>query len=78
MLYDVEKKQIMLDTLENRVSSIVDVCIALIQEGYIPNKNKSVKLSWSAILIDAFNNIDVLSIEQHNELEELYSKVMSL
>lgn len=78
MLYDVEKKQIMLDTLNNRVSSIVDVCIALIQEGYIPNKNKSVKLSWSAILIDAFNNIDVLSIEQHNELEELYSKVMSL
>lgn len=78
MLYDVEKKQMMLDTLENRVSSIVDVCIALIQEGYIPNKNKSVKLSWSAILIDAFNNIDVLSIEQHNELEELYSKVMSL
>ena len=78
MLYDVEKKQMVLDTLENRVSSIVDVCIALIQEGYIPNKNKSIKLSWSAILIDAFNNIDVLSIEQHNELEELYSKVMSL
>lgn len=78
MLYDVEKKQMVLDTLENRVSSIVDVCIALIQEGYIPNKNKSVKLSWSTILIDAFNNIDVLSVEQHNELEELYSKVMSL
>jgi hypothetical protein len=78
MLYDAEKKQDMLDTLENRVSSIVDVCIALINEGYIPNKNKTVKLSWSAILIDAFNNIDVLSAEQHNELEELYSKVMSL
>ena len=78
MLYDVEKKQMVLDTLENRVSSIVDVCIALIQEGYIPNKNKSVKLSWSAILIDAFNNIDVLSIEQHNELEELYNTVMTL
>ena len=78
MLYDVEKKQMMLDTLENRVSSIVDVCIALIQEGYIPNKNKSTKLSWSTILIDAFNNIDVLSVEQHNELEELYSKVMNL
>ena len=78
MLYDVEKKQMMLDALDARVSSIVDVCIALIQEGYIPNKNKSVKLSWSTILIDAFNNIDVLSVEQHNELEELYSKVMIL
>ena len=78
MLYDVEKKQMMLDALDARVSSIVDVCVALIQEGYIPNKNKNTKLSWSTILIDAFNNIDVLSIEQHNELEELYSKVMIL
>ena len=78
MLYDVEKKQMMLDALDARVSSIVDVCVALIQEGYIPNKNKSTKLSWSTILIDAFNNIDVLSVEQHNELEELYSKVMTL
>ena len=78
MLYDVEKKQMMLDALDVRVSSIVDVCIALIQEGYIPNKNKSVKLSWSTILIDAFSNIDVLSTEQHNNLEELYSKVMTL
>ena len=78
MLYDVEKKQMMLDALDARVSSIVDVCIALIQEGYIPNKKKSVKLSWNTILIDAFNNIDVLSIEQHNELEELYNTVMTL
>ena len=78
MLYDVEKKQMMLDALDARVSSIVDVCVALIQEGYIPNKNKNTKLSWSIILIDAFDNIDVFSIEQHNELEELYSKVMTL
>ena len=78
MLYDAEKKQDMLDTLENRVSSIVDVCVALINEGYIPNKNKYNKLSWSMIMIDAFNNIDVLSVEQHNKLETLYNKVMTL
>lgn len=78
MLYDAEKKQVMLDTLENRVSSIVDVCVALINEGYIPNKNKYNKLSWSIIMIDAFQNIDVLSVEQHNNLEELYNKVMML
>lgn len=78
MLYDAEKKQVMLDTLENRVSSIVDVCVALINEGYIPNKNKYNKLSWSMIMIDAFQNIDVLSVEQHNNLEELYNKVMML
>lgn len=78
MLYDAEKKQDMLDTLENRVSSIVDVCVSLVQEGYIPNKNKFNKLSWTVIMIDAFDSIDVLSVEQHNKLETLYNKVMAL
>ena len=78
MLYDAEKKQEMLDTLENRVSSIVDVCVALVNEGYIINKSKLNKLSWSMIMIDAFENIDVLSVEQHNKLESLYDKVMTL
>ena len=78
MLYDAEKKQVMLDTLENRVSSIVDVCVALVNEGYNLNKSKLIKLSWTTIMIDAFQNIDVLSVEQHNNLEELYNKVMML
>lgn len=78
MLYDAEKKKDMLDALNNRVSSIVDVCVALVQEGYIPNKSKQTKLSWSMIMINAFENIDVLSVEQHNNLEELYNKVMML
>ena len=78
MLYNVEEKQMMLDALENRVSSIVDVCVALVKEGYIPNKNKYVKLSWTAIMIDACNNMDVLSSEQHTKIENLYSKIMML
>ena len=78
MLYDAEKKQDMLDTLENRVSSIVDVCVALVNEGYNLNKSKLNKLSWTTIMIDAFENIDVLSVEQHTNLEELYNKVMML
>ena len=78
MLYDVEKKQNMLDTLNNRVSSIVDVCVALVNAGYVPNKAKQTKLSWTVIMIDAFENIDVLSVEQHNKLETLYNKVIAL
>ena len=78
MLYNVENKQTMLDALEHRVSSIVDVCIALIEEGYTLNKNKYVKLSWSAIMIDCCNNMDVFSPEQHTKIEQLYSKVMAL
>ena len=78
MLYDADKKQKMLDTLENRVSSIVDVCVALVNEGYNLNRSKLTKLSWTTIMIDAFENIDVLSVEQHTNLEELYNKVMML
>ena len=78
MLYDAEKKQEMLDALNNRVSSIVDVCVALVNEGYNLNKSKLTKLSWTTIMIDAFDNIDVLSVEQHNKLETLYNKVMTL
>jgi hypothetical protein len=78
MLYDAEKKQDMLDTLNNRVSSIVDVCVALTEEGYIPNKNKYVKLSWSAIMLDAVNNMDVFSSKQQTNIENLYSKIMML
>lgn len=78
MLYNVENKNTMLDALNNRVSSIVDVCVALANEGYLPNKAKSVKVSWTTIMIDAFENIDVLSTEQHNKLEQLFNKVLSL
>ena len=36
------------------------------------------KQAWTTIMIDAFENIDVLSVEQHTNLEELYNKVMML
>lgn len=78
MLYNAKKKQNMLDTLNSRVSSIVDVCVALVNEGYNLNKSKLNKLSWATIMIDAFENIDVLSVEQHNKLEILYNKVIAL
>ena len=78
MLYNNEIKEATLDTLEERVLSVVDLSIALVSEGYIPNKSKTVKLQWSIILIDAFENIDVLSKEQHRKLENLYNRVISL
>ena len=78
MLYNTEEKQVMLDALENKVSSIVDVCMALLEEGYIPNKNKFFKLSWFAIMIDAYNNIDILNSEQQKNLEVIYNKLITL
>ena len=78
MLYDSTLKEAMLDVLENRISSIADCIIALLNEGYIPNKNKETIINWSSILIDAYENIDVLSKEQQDSLDRIYNKVLKL
>lgn len=78
MLYNVDLKNKIVDTLEDRVLTIVSVCIALTNEGYAPNKNKMVKLQWSSILIDAFDNINILNINQRKNIENIYNKVMAL
>ena len=78
MLYEPNLKEAMLDVLENRMSGIADCIQVLFDNGYIPNKNKMTILNWSAILIDAYENIDVLSEEQHNKLDILYNKILKL
>ena len=78
MLYEPNLKQAMLDVLENRVSGITDCILALLEQGYIPNKNKTIILDWSSILIDAYENVDVLSKEQQDKLDRIYNKVLKL
>lgn len=78
MLYNVEIKKATLDALENRVSSVANVIVGLLSEGYIPNKNKAIKIQVGLMLIDAFHCIDVLSVEQHKKLENIYNKFISL
>lgn len=78
MLYESSLKQAVLDTLEDRVSSIADCIVVLLNEGYVPNKNKITILDWSSILIDAYENIDVLSKEQHEAIDRIYNKVIQL
>lgn len=78
MLYDNDLKQIMLDVLQDRVSSIADCIVVLLDNGYVPNKNKTTILDWSSILIHAYENIDVLSKEQQNSLDNIYNSVLKL
>jgi hypothetical protein len=78
MLYEPKLKQAMLDVLENRMSGIADCIQILFDNGYIPNKNKMTILNWSAILIDAYENVDVLSKEQQDKLDNLYNRVLKL
>lgn len=78
MLYDAEKKQDMLDTLNARVSSIIDICISLSNEGYIPNKGKSVKLSLCSAVLDSITNITYFDESYRSKFENLYNNVISL
>lgn len=78
MLYEPKLKQAMLDVLEERMSGIADCIQILFDNGYIPNKNKITILNWSAILIDAYENVDVLSKEQQDKLDNLYNRVLKL
>ena len=78
MLYEPNLKQTMLDVLEERMSGIADCITVLMDNGYIPNKNKMTILNWSAILIDAYENVDVLDKEQQRSLDNLYNKVLKL
>lgn len=78
MLYNSKLKQVMLDVLENRMSSIADCIQVLLAEGYVPNKNKITILTWSSILIDAYENINIFSEEQQKKLDIIYNKVLKL
>ena len=78
MGYNSETKIEILNTLENKVSSISNCIVALNKEGYVPNKKKSILLGWCNILIDAYKQIDSLTEEQQKKLDVLYNKIMIL
>lgn len=77
-MYNVSIKNTILDTLRNKVSSIVDSVNKLAELGYIPNKSKRTKLDWSSILIDAYQNIDVLKKEQQDSVDRIFNKIIKL
>ena len=78
MLYDNDLKDAMVDVLQNRMSAIADHIGVLLEQGYLPNKRKDTILSWSSILIHAYENIDIMSEEQQQNIDKLYNKVLNL
>lgn len=67
-----------LRVLIDRTLSVSSCIQVLSEEGYIPNRNKFVKLGWCSILIQAYKNIDIFSEEQHKQLDVLTNKVLAL
>ena len=77
MYNDVIKKNI-IDDLESKAMSIVNTSIVLASQGYLVNKSKYIRLDWSSLLLHAFENIDIFSKEQQNNIERLYNKVSNI
>lgn len=75
-MYDKSKN--IIESLEDKVLSIVNTNIALLSQGYLINKTKYIRADWSSLLIHAFENIDVLSKDRQNKIEQLYNKVMMI
>lgn len=78
MLYENSLKHEIVSALENRVEAISDCIVALLDAGYVPNKNKTTILNWSSILIHAYENIDVFEKEQQDKIDVIFNKVIKL
>ena len=74
-MYDDGLKDIAIRNLEQKAIGIVQTTVALTAQGYIVNRAKQTRLQWSSILLHAFENIDVLTLEQQNYIEVLYNKI---
>lgn len=61
--------------LEQKVISIANVSIALTAQGYVVNKSKQDRFRIGTLLIHCFNNIDIFSEEQKNNIKYIYDKL---
>ena len=78
MLYDGKLKGAMLSVLQDRILSIASCINDLNENGYTPNKKKITILSWATILTHAYENVDVFSKQQQQNLDIVYNKVIKL
>lgn len=78
MLYETQIRDTILDTLDNRVSSIALYIGRLLEEGYIPNNKKEVLLNWLTVLTHAYMNINSFTQEQQTNLDKLYNTLITL
>lgn len=66
-----------LGTLQDRVSSVSNVIVKLLEEGYIPNANKHTTINFASILIDCYENIEIMTGEQEKKLNNLFNLIVN-
>lgn len=78
MLYKENLKETVLGVLNSRISSTASSIITLLENGYIPNKNKKTIISWSYILLQAYNHIEVFDSNTQKKLDKLFNRTSNL
>ena len=77
MIYNEALKNKLVGTLKDRVSTLSSSTIAILEAGYERPSDGPNLLSWCSILIDAYQNIDIMSEEQHASIDNIYNKVIN-
>ena len=77
-MYNDEIRKTIIDDLEGKELSLVNTAVALASQGYLVNKSKYVRLDWTSIILNAFENIHILSDEQQHKVELLYNKLATI
>lgn len=77
-MYNDEFRKTIITDLESKELSIVNTAVVLASQGYIVNRAKYIKLDWTSIVLNAFENINIFNEEQQHKLELLYNKLSTL
>ena len=77
-MYNDEFRKTIITDLESKELSIVNTAVVLASQGYVVNKAKYIKLNWTSIILNAFENINVFSEEQQHKIKLLYNKISTL
>ena len=77
-MYNDELRKTIITDLESKELSIVNTAVVLASQGYVVNQIKYIKLDWTSIILNAFENINVFSEEQQHKIELLYNKISTL
>ena len=77
-MYNDDLRNSIITDLESKELNIVHTVVVLASQGYAINQAKHIKLDWTSIILNAFENINVFSEEQQHKIELLYNKISTL
>lgn len=77
-MYNDDLRKSIITDLESKELNIVNTVVVLASQGYVINQAKHIKLDWTSIILNAFENINVFSEEQQHKIELFYNKISTL